>query len=35
MKLGVIVDFLSHPVIVGFTNAVAIVTITSQIGKVF
>ncbi len=35
LKLGVIVDFLSHPVIVGFTNAVAIVTITSQVGKIF
>jgi len=31
----VIVDFLSHPVIIGFTNAIAIVTITSQAGKLF
>lgn len=35
LKLGVIVDFLSHPVIVWFTNAVALVTITSQISKIF
>ncbi|MCP4523642.1 MAG: sodium-independent anion transporter, partial [Candidatus Gracilibacteria bacterium] len=35
LKLGVIVDFLSHPVIIGFTNAVAIITITSQISKIF
>ena len=35
LRLGVIVDFLSHPVIVWFTNAVAIVTITSQISKIF
>lgn len=35
LRLWVIVDFLSHPVIVGFTNAVALVTITSQIPKIF
>lgn len=35
LRLGVIVDFLSHPVIVGFTNAVAIITITSQAWKIF
>ncbi|MDA9128989.1 sulfate permease [Candidatus Gracilibacteria bacterium] len=35
LRLGVIVDFLSHPVIVGFTNAAAILTITSQLGKIF
>ncbi len=35
LKLWVIVDFLSHPVIIGFTNAVAIITITSQAGKLF
>ena len=35
LKLWVIVDFLSHPVIVWFTNAVAIITITSQISKIF
>ena len=35
LKLWVIVDFLSHPVIIWFTNAVAIITITSQINKIF
>ncbi|QFR39466.1 SulP family inorganic anion transporter [Candidatus Gracilibacteria bacterium 28_42_T64] len=34
LKLGVIVDFLSHPVIIGFTNAVAVITITSQLSKI-
>ena len=35
LRLGVIVDFLSHPVIVGFTNAAALLTITSQLAKIF
>ncbi len=35
LRLGVIVDFLSHPVIVGFTNAAALLTITSQVSKIF
>ncbi|MCD5375092.1 STAS domain-containing protein [Candidatus Gracilibacteria bacterium] len=35
LRLGVIVDFLSHPVIVGFTNAAALLTITSQASKIF
>jgi len=35
LRLWVIVDFLSHPVIVGFTNAAAILTITSQMWKIF
>jgi SulP family sulfate permease len=35
LKLWIIVDFLSHPVIVSFTNAVAIITITSQLSKIF
>ena len=34
-KLGVVVSFLSHPVIVGFTNAAAIIIGLSQINKVF
>lgn len=34
-KLGVLVDFLSHPVVVGFTNAGALIIATSQLGKVF
>lgn len=33
-KLGVIVNFLSHPVIVGFTNAAAIIIGLSQVSKV-
>ena len=32
-KLGVIVNFLSHPVIVGFTNAAAMIIGLSQINK--
>ncbi len=32
---GIIVEFLSHPVVTGFTNAVAIITITSQLPKLF
>lgn len=35
MKLGVIVNFLSHPVIVGFTNAAAIIIGLSQVSKLF
>lgn len=34
-KLGVIVNFLSHPVIVGFTNAAAMIIGLSQISKIF
>jgi len=34
-KLGIIVNFLSHPVIVGFTNAAAIVIGLSQLSKIF
>ncbi len=34
-KLGVVVNFLSHPVIVGFTNAAAIIIGLSQISKLF
>ncbi len=33
LKLGVVVNFLSHPVIVGFTNAAAIIIALSQISK--
>jgi len=33
-KLGVIVNFLSHPVVVGFTNAAAIIIALSQLNKV-
>lgn len=34
-KLGIIVNFLSHPVIVGFTNAAAIIIALSQLNKMF
>lgn len=33
-KLGVVVNFLSHPVIVGFTNAAAIIISLSQLSKI-
>jgi SulP family sulfate permease len=35
LRLGVLVNFLSHPVVVGFTNAAAIIIGTSQLGKLF
>lgn len=35
LRMWVIVDFLSHPVIIGFTNAAAILTISSQLAKIF
>jgi SulP family sulfate permease len=34
-RLGVLVDFLSHPVVAGFTAAGAIIIGTSQLGKLF
>ncbi len=34
-RLGVLLNFLSHPVIAGFVNAAAIIIATSQFGKVF
>ncbi len=34
-KLGVVVNFLSHPVIVGFTNAAALIIGLSQASKLF
>ena len=34
LRLGVLVDFLSHPVVIGFTNAAAIVISSLQVGKV-
>jgi SulP family sulfate permease len=34
-RLGVVVNFLSHPVIVGFTSAAAIVIGLSQLSKIF
>ena len=35
LKLGLVINFLSHPVVVGFTNAAAIIIGTSQLNKVF
>jgi sulfate permease, SulP family len=35
LRLGVVVSFLSHPVIVGFTNAAAMVIGFSQLSKIF
>lgn len=35
LRLGVLVNFLSHPVVVGFTNAAAIIIATSQLDKIF
>ncbi|KPK12118.1 MAG: hypothetical protein AMJ68_03295 [Acidithiobacillales bacterium SG8_45] len=35
LRLGVLVNFLSHPVVLGFTNAAAIIIATSQLGKIF
>ncbi|TKB10400.1 SulP family inorganic anion transporter [Desulforhopalus sp. IMCC35007] len=35
LRLGVMVDFLSHPVVIGFTNAAALVIASMQVGKLF
>lgn len=35
LRLGVLVDFLSHPVVVGFTNAAALIIASSQVSKIF
>lgn len=35
LRLGVIVNFLSHPVVTGFANAGAIIIATTQLGKIF
>ena len=32
-RLGVLVDFMSHPVVLGFTNAAAIIIASSQLNK--
>ncbi len=34
-RLGIIVNFLSHPVILGFTNAAALIIGLSQLNKIF
>ncbi|MGW8178444.1 MAG: SulP family inorganic anion transporter, partial [bacterium] len=35
LRLGLLVNFLSHPVVNGFTNAAALVIATSQLSKLF
>lgn len=35
LRLGVVVNFLSHPVVNGFTNAAAIIIATGQLAKLF
>lgn len=35
LRLGVLVNFLSHPVVLGFSNAAAIIIATSQLDKIF
>ncbi len=35
LKLGLVVNFISHPVVNGFTNAAAIIIATSQLSKLF
>ncbi len=34
-RLGLVVNFLSHPVVNGFTNAAALIIATSQLSKIF
>jgi SulP family sulfate permease len=35
VRLGLVVNFLSHPVVNGFTNAAAIIIATGQLSKLF
>lgn len=35
LRLGLLVNFLSHPVVNGFTNAAALIIATSQLPKIF
>ena len=35
LRLGVLVNFISHPAVIGFTNAAAIIIATSQLGSIF
>jgi SulP family sulfate permease len=35
LRMGVLVDFISHPVVSGFTNAAALIIATSQVPKLF
>jgi MFS superfamily sulfate permease-like transporter len=34
-RLGVLLNFLSHPVVIGFVNAAALIIASSQLGKLF
>ncbi len=34
LRLGVLVDFMSHPVVLGFTNAAALIIASSQVNKI-
>jgi MFS superfamily sulfate permease-like transporter len=35
LRLGVVINFLSHPVTIGFTNAAALIIATSQLSRIF
>jgi SulP family sulfate permease len=35
LRLGLVINFLSHPVVTGFTNAAALIIATSQLSKLF
>ena len=35
LRLGFVINFLSHPVVSGFTNAAALIIATSQLSKIF
>jgi len=35
LRLGVLVDFVSHPVVTGFVNAAAVIIATSQVPRLF
>lgn len=35
LRLGLVINFLSHPVIIGFTNAAALIIASSQLSKFF
>ncbi|MDQ3099237.1 MAG: sulfate permease [bacterium] len=35
LRLGVIINFISHPVMLGFTNAAALIIASSQLPKIF
>jgi anti-anti-sigma factor len=35
LRLGVVVNYLSHPVVIGFSNAAALIIASSQLSKIF